>query len=585
MLNNKNFDLANEPDGAALFVLSAWHELFHGFTPDSYQPRLHNVPSLVEELVSISELWAHSPHLKVHSQQIQKELENAIGNESDLLAKLPRYRTQCQSLVKSSTPNECICGGTILIGMADKYWSCFVEHAKDSISGLPASKTDALKNIRRLATFAFQNGKEDDDVWLPFQDCERQSASSLFDRMIKMTNERDKSYMVTLAVIGDPSVTQSISRSRGFIAVSPRSLSHTYLNKVDSPNEKTLYIQQRKKSVSIRRAVSEARKDVEFVIGLVSLYQNPDAGIRIHSAALVSLNASDRTIVQSEQAFRRLLPRRDASQQIKDVSQRLSSGSVDTRLMATIEQLALAAASSDSRTRFINLWAALETLAGAYEGANTMSKVCGVLVPLIVSRHVHRTTRYLTILLNKYKDANKITSLGPGFSKRRGRLRKIQQDELLITLASREKSAAISGLLAAVKQPLLRWKVNECWNVFNNPKSLLKRLKQSQQSLEWHLSRIYRARNMLVHEGVETPHTTPLLDNLQHYLSTLVQRLIHELETEPDWSIRQVVEYWNARKNHLFVELQEGDGSSMLTDDFLEQIKHPKPVWPCNKES
>ena len=183
--------------------------------------------------------------------------------------------------------------------MADKYWSCFVEHAKDSISGLPASKTDALKNIRRLATFAFQNGKEDDDVWLPFKDCERQSASSLFDRMIKMTNERDKNYMVTLAVIGDPSVTQSISRTRGFIAVSPRSLSHTYLNKVDSPNEKTLYIQLRKKSVSIRRAVSEARKDVEFVIGLVSLYQNPDAGIRIHSAALVSLNASDRTIAVS----------------------------------------------------------------------------------------------------------------------------------------------------------------------------------------------------------------------------------------------------------------------------------------------
>ena len=68
MLNNPNFEFDN--DESAVFVLSAWAELFNGFTPDSHQPRLHNVPSLVEELVTIAELWANTPYLKIHTKTI-----------------------------------------------------------------------------------------------------------------------------------------------------------------------------------------------------------------------------------------------------------------------------------------------------------------------------------------------------------------------------------------------------------------------------------------------------------------------------------------------------------------------------------
>ena len=42
---------ANEP---TVFAISAWHELFDPFTPDTCQPRIHNIPSLVRELEELS---------------------------------------------------------------------------------------------------------------------------------------------------------------------------------------------------------------------------------------------------------------------------------------------------------------------------------------------------------------------------------------------------------------------------------------------------------------------------------------------------------------------------------------------------
>lgn len=60
-------DIPDESDqSGSVFLLAAWQELFYGFTPDSFQPRLHNVASLVEELVDIGKLWQREPRFASH---------------------------------------------------------------------------------------------------------------------------------------------------------------------------------------------------------------------------------------------------------------------------------------------------------------------------------------------------------------------------------------------------------------------------------------------------------------------------------------------------------------------------------------
>lgn len=58
----------------SIFLLAAWYELYYGFTPDSFQPRLHNVASLVEELVDIGQLWQREPRFASHIKMLQAEL-------------------------------------------------------------------------------------------------------------------------------------------------------------------------------------------------------------------------------------------------------------------------------------------------------------------------------------------------------------------------------------------------------------------------------------------------------------------------------------------------------------------------------
>lgn len=577
MLKNTNFDFVT--DESAYFVLSAWHELFHGFTPDSSQPRLHNVPSLVRELVGIAGHRLSEPRFQIHIKKIKKELAQSAQREHDILSCMPEYYSRCVSLTLEETSTEAIiAGGKILIQFENEYWECFQTLAKKAIDSLPSNKTEAFLFIRRLATFAFQDGKEDDDVWKPFENCERQTACELFEQMVHFSKQPAQKYRITLATIGDRAGMHSIARFRGFGVVSPKLLNEDFLKKVGSPNFATLYIQLSIKSKSIRNAVAIARRKIGCDIGLVSLYKSPDEGIRIHSTALVECDSEATTFLQTEQAFRRFHKRRKAQQRIKLADQLISeSPVVDQRLLAATRQLALASASADNRTRFVNMWAALETLAGAHEGATAIERVTESIVPLMISRHVHRTTRYLTILADRYVNQQKEEDLGPGLS--RLPKRRVPQDQMLLTLASPNKDPKIAGLLTAIKDPYFRFKIYQAWKVFHNPKEVKKQLEKSKRRLSWHLARIYRERNLLVHQGIETEYITPLLDNLQNYLVTLVQRIIHELQANPEWSIRQIIEYWNGRMNHVLDSLGKEE-CLLQTSDFLEDIVDPCPVWP-----
>ena len=100
---------------------------------------------------------------------------------------------------------------------------------------------------------------------------------------------------------------------------------------------------------------------------------------------------------------------------------------------------------------------------------------------------------------------------------------------------------------------------------------------KSKDRLEWHIARIYRARNQLVHQGEESPFLVPLLDNLQNYLSMAVQRLIHELKEHPAWDVRHAIEYWNGKMVHQFESLERSPGA-LNVNDFIDDSS-TESIW------
>lgn len=563
----------SQEDTGLIFVLSAWHELFHGFTPDSHQPRLHNVASLVDELLDIGLRWKLESRFATHANKLKEELRLLIDAEVDILSLIPTYKSRLEQLAGSKTPEAVVAGASILSSYRSMYLLAFEEWARGAIEKLPSNKQEALCAIRRLATFAFQHGKEDDDVWKPSIAIDAKTPLEAFDQLLELTKAKEKTYCCTLSIIGDVDGPHSVARKQGYRVVSAKALPDEYLSSISAHGNNAIHIQLEVEALSIRAAVASARRKLGIGIGFVSLYRNPSE-LRIHPTASVTYQGESRVFLQSEQAFRRLYPRTHSKRDIDTAVQLVSTSKIDIRVLAAVEQLALASASTDTRTRFVNLWSALETLAGAHEGESTLERVCQLITPLVTSRKVHKITRYLTILCQRHAKVIKSEALGPGFTLRRG---KIRIEDMLVSLSSPEDDPKIAGLLKFANHPLLRNHIYSTWKIFHKPRDLLQKICDSKQRLDWQLARIYRARNFLVHDGIEVPHIVPLLDNLQNYASMLVQRLVHELKENEHWTVRHAIEYWISRMTHVENSLKASP-HCLTVGDFLETNETTK-LW------
>lgn len=569
----------DEPDFskhvASTFLISSWHELFYAFTPDSHQPRLHNVPSLIDELADISERWQKEPRLQSHVEKILKELEQALDEEDEVLSELPEYRSRAQSLVNEGSSVGVLTGCQILVEHRDQYERTCIEAATEAIDALPKKKKAAHKCIRRLATFAFQHGKEDNDVWDPLTKDPSREPGEIFREVVGLSTAGSKEYQCTLAVVGSLSEIHSAIRMAGLSPVAQSRLPEEYLTEIAEPSEQLMSVRFDVEATSIRNAVAASRKELGIATGLVSLYQNSPS-LHVHPMALIHADGSDVVFSQSEQAFRRLHPRSRATQDIREALHLLKKHKVDERLLGAIELLSLASSSSDSRARLINFWSSIETLAGGHEGSTTLERVSSLVVPLVISRHVGRTTRYLAIETQQLGSLLGRSDYGAGFPRSSEKF--VAPPEMLKTLAAPENSQPICDLLRFAEHPLLRYRIYRSWETIHNPKKLSAMLAFSKKRLEWHIARIYRARNLLVHQGVESPFLVPLLDNLQNYISMAVQRLIHELKMHPEWNVRHAIEYWKGKMEHILKSLDRHP-SVLTVDDFIDGKKGEK-IWP-----
>lgn len=75
---------------------------------------------------------------------------------------------------------------------------------------------------------------------------------------------------------------------------------------------------------------------------------------------------------------------------------------------------------------------------------------------------------------------------------------------------------------------LLRHRMNRLHFLMEKPSVILTHLKHHEQKLKWHIDRIYRTRNMIVHSGLSPYYLETLLENIHSYYDILITRLIHD---------------------------------------------------------
>src|SRR5690606_37611499 len=116
------------------------------------------------------------------------------------------------------------------------------------------------------------------------------------------------------------------------------------------------------------------------------------------------------------------------------------------------------------------------------------------------------------------------------------------------------------------EHPLLRNRIYELWKSYSTPTELASELVRSRKRTEWHLHRIYRARNLIVHFGEDVDLAPQLLNHLHYYFSMTVTRVLHDLRTNTSWNVAHALAFWRNHFEYVISKLKEHPGHLIIRD-------------------
>lgn len=178
------------------------------------------------------------------------------------------------------------------------------------------------------------------------------------------------------------------------------------------------------------------------------------------------------------------------------------SQGVKDRLDAALRHLRIGNASSELEQRFINYWIALEFIFSSPEtNENTFSRLKTNITNVLVSCYIKRNL----LALNESLIKDKIIMSGTFYWELSG----------LDDFINNQQSILIKYRLKKMKARL-----------FNHKEDLWTYAKRHEKNLLWHIVRIYRLRNQLIHEAAIKQDIENITSNLRYYLVFLLNQII-----------------------------------------------------------
>jgi hypothetical protein len=154
-------------------------------------------------------------------------------------------------------------------------------------------------------------------------------------------------------------------------------------------------------------------------------------------------------------------------------------------------------------------------------------------------------------------------------------------EDLLHVLVKPDQHSDLLALGTFVAQhPLLIFRLFDAWRTLHDPSALRKELEASAERVRAQLFRIYRARNLIIHNGDPGEFVGPLLDTLQYYLSVVLTRILGELAGHPTWTLDDAL-FSVAREADYFTDTLATEPKKLVTQDFLLDPKSrtSDPLW------
>ncbi|AQQ55277.1 hypothetical protein [Planococcus lenghuensis] len=275
-------------------------------------------------------------------------------------------------------------------------------------------------------------------------------------------------------------------------------------------------------SEDIHMAVEEARHQLAIKQSVLSYFDIP-----LENFAYVLVGFPNQRMTNYELRNEHDLQEESIDQDIRTVMTVLNKGYFSLedkqRLINFFRQYDLSIQATSLETRYTNLWSSLESLLVSGHHNSKIEHIKKIVPAILCSNYAYR------LLVNFLQDCSR-ADVRPKYNDRIIETSDQDAVELLLKLVTENGPSRNAFQSSLNDYTLLEQRFIELSNDFSNSKTYHDLISNHFDTVSWHLQRLYRARNKLVHAAISEKDTALLINHLNFYIMSTVHEFIHRLE-------------------------------------------------------
>lgn len=226
--------------------------------------------------------------------------------------------------------------------------------------------------------------------------------------------------------------------------------------------------------------------------------------------------------------------------------------------------------STNLENQILNLWISLEMLIPQSTESSKIQQITNTLIPFLSISYFQKLIRYLAQGITNwhYHKARKYISK---VSKEYGK-NLLERYTAFLCLPEFENDR--NDLLSELNDfPLLRNRLFTFSEMFKKPQNIIDFLGNHEKKLFWHLRRIYRTRNQIIHDGKKIGYLETLIENGHNYFDTFLNTIIIlNVKNRQIYSLEQGIKKIELLYNHQLSYLKKNKDKEIDKDNYLDMI-------------
>lgn len=198
------------------------------------------------------------------------------------------------------------------------------------------------------------------------------------------------------------------------------------------------------------------------------------------------------------------------------------------RIMKSLRLHQAALTADTLENQFVNLFTALEILIPKQQdsGKDRILQIYETLIPYLCLGYFDKLVSSIVDSIRQWNPAM-LTHIEQTVAEGATRNEKVCA-YMLLQKYNNDLDNVVYAAITADHYYLLRHRMNRLHVLMEKPSRLIQHLRHHEQKLKWHIDRIYRTRNLIVHSGEAPYYLETLLENIHSYYDILITRLIHD---------------------------------------------------------